>query len=98
MSTHSFGMILRLDIEIMVLRQTLRFEGSDRARRGMCVTIWRVFSKLHIRFIDAPIATAMNAFATTPPVKVVSTRANAFSIVLMSVLLGFCVGIEAEIV
>lgn len=39
-----------------------------------------------MRFIDAPIATAMNVFATTPPVSVVSTKVNAFSIVLIRAL------------
>lgn len=45
-----------------------------------------MFSKLHIRFIDAPKATAMNTFATTPEVSEVSIREKAFAKVRMSAL------------
>ncbi len=58
-----------------------------------------------MRFIEAPIATAMKAFATTPPVREVSIIVNAYSIVLIKaseindfnilLLLGFWRGMDA---
>ena len=41
--------------------------------------IYRVFNRLHMRFIEAPIASARNVFATTPPVKVESRTENVFT-------------------
>jgi hypothetical protein len=45
-----------------------------------------VFSKLHIRFMDAPKATAIKTLATTPDVSEVSIREKAFAMVRMSAL------------
>ena len=57
-----------------------------------------MFKRLHIRFIEAPIAAAMNVFATTPPVKVVSRNENAFPITFIRVVFGTCGGISDDIV
>ena len=45
-----------------------------------------MFNKLHILFMDAPKATAMKTFATTPEVSEVSIREKAFTMVRMSAL------------
>jgi hypothetical protein len=72
LSIRDFGIILRLETEMIVLRHTFKFDGSFKANSGMCDMICKVFNRLHMRFIEAPIAAAMKAFATTPPVKEVS--------------------------
>ena len=70
----------------MVFRHISRLLGMVKASIGVCVRIYSVFSKLHIRFMDAPKATAMKTFATTPEVSEVSIREKAFTMVRISAL------------
>jgi hypothetical protein len=86
LSTQGFGMIFMLDMEIIIVRHTFRFYGGLIPSKGTCVIICSVLSKLHIRLIEAPKATAMKAFATIPPVKEESTRVKAFSTVLINAI------------
>jgi hypothetical protein len=75
-----------LEMETMVFRQISRLLGMAKESIGVCVRIYSVFSKLHIRFIDAPKATAMKTLATTPEVSEESIREKAFTMVRMSAL------------
>jgi hypothetical protein len=83
LSTQGFGMIFMLEIDMIIVRHTFRFYGGLIPSKGTCVIICKVLSKLHIRLIEAPKATAMKAFATIPPVNEESTRVKAFSTVLI---------------
>jgi hypothetical protein len=96
--THTFGMIFMLEIETMVFKQISRLLGRGKFSMGMCVIICKVFSRLHIRFIEAPKATAIKIFATTPEVREVSTSEKAFFITLIKAkdinlinILEFCI-------
>jgi hypothetical protein len=66
LSTHCLGMILIEDIDMIILRQKLRFSGRLTLSRVMCVMICNVFSRLHMRFMEAPKANAINIFAMMP--------------------------------
>ena len=78
--THSFGMIFREETETIVLRHISRLLGSPKLSIGICVIIYNVLSRLHMRFIEAPKTTAIKTFATTPEVRDESTKEKAFFI------------------
>ena len=56
----------------IVLRHIPTFDGSVTASSVTFVNICRVFNRLHIRFIEAPRATARKRLAKSPKVIKVS--------------------------
>ena len=68
----------------MVLRLISTLLGSIIARSGICVMICKVFKRLHIRFIEAPKATAITKLPTIPVVSELSNNEKALYIRRMS--------------